>query len=420
MSLFELVEKTVFSQSVDEIIYNNLKHFYGYDEDADVAFETLRIQYEQECFNELNEKLAYFRENILDIQNNFLHYKAVYERLSDQISKETYERMMAAKVFMNMDYVQQAFQEEVIYFSRNIFDFSEETYVDCGGFDGDTVLNFTEHINAIKHMYVFEAMQKPAEVCRTRIKQKGLLEKTTIFQKAVYNAECILNFDLGVGNGDSSISQKGNIQVEAVRLDDCINDCVTFLKMDIEGSEKEALYGAERIIKENTPKMAICIYHLKDDFWKIPELILSINPHYKFKVRQHDPATLSETVLYCIPDIMGKPKGDDFYFSKESKDLISYKKDKIWFLRQIRSKNTELEKVQEIENSKEWLSGQYENLKKRVQELELWNHELEVGKDWLSQQNTNLNNRVKELEDWIQILECEKERLAEMVKGLEK
>ncbi len=469
MNLFKMIEETISTQSVEEILHRNLKRFYGYEDTAVISYEALCERFDKEPFNELNEKLIYFKENIIDIQSNFQRYKAVYECLSDQISKETYERMIAAKVFMNMDYVQQAFCEDVIYFSKNIFMFTEETYVDCGGFDGDTVLNFADYVKQIKHIYVFEAMQKPAELCRTRIERRELLEKTTIFQKAVYSENCSLSFSIGEGNGDSRISEGGNVEVSAVKIDDYIKEPVTFFKMDIEGSEKNALCGAQKIIKENTPKMAICIYHLKDDFWKIPELILSINPRYKFKIRQHDPASLSETVLYCIPDTMGSVTREDVYFNKESKDLISYKKDKIWFLRQLRSKNIELSKIQELETSKEWLSDQYDILSKHIQELELWNHQLEQGKNWLSEQNSNLNNRIQELEiskewlndqydiltkriqelelwnhqleqgknwlseqnsnlnsriqelvEWIQILEHEKERLTEQTNSLEK
>lgn len=408
MNLLEKIEKIILKYSVDDILFNNLKHFYGYENSLEISYKNLSNQFEKESFNELDKTLNYFRENILDIQNNFSHYKSVYGLLADEVSKETYERMLAAKVFMDMDYVQQAYQEDLIYFSKNIFRFCDETYIDCGGFDGDTVLNFAEQVNSIKHMYVFEAMQKPAELCRSRIEKKGLIGKTTIFQQAVYSKNGTLNFDLGVGNGDSSISQNGSIHVPAIRIDDVIKEKVTFLKMDIEGAEKDALYGAQRIIKENTPKMAICIYHLKDDFWKIPELILSINPHYKFLVRQHDPASFSETVLYCIPENMGEVIREDVCFDKEYKDLISYKKDKIWFLRQLRNKDMELRKFQELIPAKDWLSNQYDSLTKRIQELEVWIEELEKGKEWLSQQNLNLNNQVKELESWIYVLENEK------------
>lgn len=47
--------------------------------------------------------------------------------------------------------------------------------------------------------------------------------------------------------------------------------------MDIEGAEKEALLGAEKIIKEQKPKLAISIYHKKEDIWEISSLILKMN-----------------------------------------------------------------------------------------------------------------------------------------------
>lgn len=38
MSVFDLIEKTVLSQSVDTIIYNNLKHFYGYSDTEEIEY----------------------------------------------------------------------------------------------------------------------------------------------------------------------------------------------------------------------------------------------------------------------------------------------------------------------------------------------------------------------------------------------
>ena len=95
-------------------------------------------------------------------------------------------------------------------------------------------------------------------------------------------------------------------------------------------------------------------------------------------------------------------------FDKEHKDLICYKKDKVWFLRQLRNKDMELGKLQELVSAKAWLSSQYDSLTKRIHELELWIQELEMGKEWLNQQNLTLNSQIKDLEAWIQVLENEK------------
>ncbi len=40
---------------------------------------------------------------------------------------------------------------------------------------------------------------------------------------------------------------------------------IDFIKMDIEGSEREALTGAIETIRKHRPRMAISSYHLSDD-----------------------------------------------------------------------------------------------------------------------------------------------------------
>mgnify|MGYP002517000463 FL=1 len=76
------------------------------------------------------------------------------------------------------------------------------------------------------------------------------------------------------------------------------DDKVTFIKMDIEGAEMEALEGAKRTIKKNRPKLAISIYHKEDDLWEIPYYVLSRYPWSKIYMR-HYSLTTNETVLYA-------------------------------------------------------------------------------------------------------------------------
>lgn len=72
----------------------------------------------------------------------------------------------------------------------------------------------------------------------------------------------------------------------------------TFIKMDIEGAELEALEGAKTTIVKNKPKLAICLYHKPDDLWKIPLYLKDLVPEYKFYIRHHGKVRW-ETVLYA-------------------------------------------------------------------------------------------------------------------------
>lgn len=85
----------------------------------------------------------------------------------------------------------------------------------------------------------------------------------------------------------------------SVPLDEIVEDRITFIKMDIEGAEHNALLGAEKTIKKYHPKLAICVYHSIEDYIILPLMLKQFNPNYKFYFRQHS-ATSSESVIYAI------------------------------------------------------------------------------------------------------------------------
>lgn len=73
---------------------------------------------------------------------------------------------------------------------------------------------------------------------------------------------------------------------------------VSFIKMDVEGSEYKAIMGSETTIKKYKPRLAISVYHADEDFIKIPALLLMLNPDYQFAYR-HYTTSMEETVLYA-------------------------------------------------------------------------------------------------------------------------
>lgn len=97
----------------------------------------------------------------------------------------------------------------------------------------------------------------------------------------------------------SALAQYGEEKVRVYQLDSVIEEPVTFIKMDIEGSEKEAILGARRIITEYKPKLAICIYHKVEDFWEIPLLIKALNPDYNIYIRNYEDR-IDETICYAV------------------------------------------------------------------------------------------------------------------------
>lgn len=84
---------------------------------------------------------------------------------------------------------------------------------------------------------------------------------------------------------------------------------IDFIKMDIEGSELNALKGGEKTILSDRPQMAISIYHSIDDFADIPVYLSELlkGQNYTFHLG-HYSAKVHETVLYAIPDELTEQK----------------------------------------------------------------------------------------------------------------
>lgn len=205
------------------------------------------------------------------------------------------------------DFIRLGFHEEdVLYIDkRQYFGLfkpkGNEVFVDCGSFDGWTAKVFLHWLDGKKGRVVsFDPAR--SDGVRSYKESHKLYGNCTFVEKAVYNTTGEL-VEFGNTSGEDGSDRvieerRGQYQVETVRLDDYFKDQkVTFIKMDVEGSELKAIEGAFEILKRDKPKLAISIYHKKDDYYKIPKIILDAVPEYTFKIRHHSINTF-ETVLY--------------------------------------------------------------------------------------------------------------------------
>lgn len=183
------------------------------------------------------------------------------------------------------------------YFDLPELRLQNEYFVDAGAFDGETTEYFLSHFPG-GYSYVFEADPGLVETLRVRLKGRDNVE---IFPFGLHdmNGNCTFLSDENMPSR-SRVSGTGNREISVRRLDTLLGARpVTFIKMDIEGSELAALRGAERIIREQRPKLAICVYHKSKDMWEIPGLVLQYHPDYKLYLR-HYSLYNTETVLYAV------------------------------------------------------------------------------------------------------------------------
>ncbi len=186
------------------------------------------------------------------------------------------------------------------YFSKDYYlsNIDKECYVDVGAFVGDSVLAFMSACPNYRTIKAYEP--DPVNYKKLKeLKENKSIRKLDISNAAVADHNGLANFRINGNMGshvvNNDISKK---QVKIVRLDDDIEDPVTFIKMDIEGGELSALQGAEELIKKNKPKLAICLYHKPFDIFEIPFYLRQIVNKYHFSIRQHKRA-FPDLVLYA-------------------------------------------------------------------------------------------------------------------------
>lgn len=175
----------------------------------------------------------------------------------------------------------------------------DEVFVDVGCYDGLSAVFFNDWCKGNGFSYCFEPDTTNIERIHRILKNKNI-DSYELIDKGVWSSAGKLGF-VSTGNSVSHVSEDEDADsIEVVALDDVLaNRKVTFIKMDIEGSELEALKGARKIVEKQKPKLAICIYHKPQDVWELPELILSYNKDYRFYLRHYSYKD-NETVLYAF------------------------------------------------------------------------------------------------------------------------
>jgi FkbM family methyltransferase len=180
-----------------------------------------------------------------------------------------------------------------------------DVVLDCGAYIGDSALYFSQRAGKNGKIYSFEPTPDVYSVLLSNVENNEPQNVIYPICAAAGSEKGKASFKTFTGKSEGNrISVTGELEVDVVQLDSFVAEHeiqkVDFIKMDIEGAEGAALKGAERIIRDFHPKLAICIYHRMADHWEIPRQILSINPNYEFYVR-HNGKRGSDTVLFCKP-----------------------------------------------------------------------------------------------------------------------
>ena len=209
--------------------------------------------------------------------------KAAKQTLCDDLSRSLFDTAINFKLSGKEQYLFENLSSE-----QEIFDLlelsSSERFLDLGAFIGDTVIKF---MNTVKNYRSITAVEPDPKTYKKLCDNLIGCQNITAVNAAV--GDSLANIDFYPGGGRSSkkgvFGAKKAIKIPQITVDS-LETPFTYIKMDVEGSEKAAITGAKGLIAARRPKMKIACYHRVQDIFDIILTVKAIRPDYKVYLRR--------------------------------------------------------------------------------------------------------------------------------------
>ena len=252
-----------------------LKHFFALAEKHETLAPHLPLFEGDEVVS--SSWLAKYQKELME----------VYTNLADEKSKEVFASTLNYKLSGKLDYLQRITtqREEDC---RQLFQFSKnETFVDLGAYDGDTIKEFLNYTDfSYREIVALEPDSKNFKKLQHFVEEMGL-KNVHLLNKGIWNEEGTLSFAAS-GGRQSALQSDGKVEVPVDSVDHIMQGrTVSYMKLDVEGAEFEALSGAAQTIGKWAPKLFVAAYHRDNDLWRLPLLLWQLNKNYNIYLRKH-------------------------------------------------------------------------------------------------------------------------------------
>lgn len=222
-------------------------------------------------------------------------WSRIHDTLADDESRRTLLDVVRFRLSCDPGYMQDyAVRVQEQYF-EDFMEFSGETFVDAGGFDGDTSEGFATRYPDYRKIILFEPSSINMRAARHRLTSYRDIEYRPV---GLSDSAGTLSFNQEAGSA-SAVSNSGSDRIQVDTLDSSVDEPVSFIKMDLEGWEIRALRGSMRHLAQDRPKLAIAVYHDSPDFRLVYQLVEELDHNYRCYLRQYTQGW-SETVMYFV------------------------------------------------------------------------------------------------------------------------
>ncbi|EKP0309283.1 FkbM family methyltransferase, partial [Aeromonas veronii] len=204
-----------------------------------------------------------------------------YDLLADDASKTLLTNLLA---FRCGDVEHDLISAYPQYLSPDVKYAATDVLLDGGAYIGDTIQSLERHDLCLQEIHAFEPDAENFSKLADYSAQSQ--QQVILNNQGLWSATQTLRFSANnVVSYGRKIDESAEEMIQVTSIDDYVqanNVKPTFIKLDVEGAEMQALIGAKATISQLKPKLAISLYHAQTDLWRLPLYIKSLNPNYRF------------------------------------------------------------------------------------------------------------------------------------------
>jgi FkbM family methyltransferase len=225
--------------------------------------------------------------------------------LTDEVSRRQFVGHLTMR--LHLDFQALPVNSRAHYFPTDLFPgplAPQAVFVDAGAYDGDTIQRFLDHQQSMfGSIHAFEPDEANLARMTARISAlpTALRERIFVHPVAVGANVGRRRFSAEGGMG-SAMRDTGADQVDVLPIGQVVGpgDHPTYVKLDIEGAEAEALAGCRGLAADIRTILAVSVYHRPCDLWELPILLASMCPEHRLFLRTEgeDGADL---ICYAMP-----------------------------------------------------------------------------------------------------------------------
>lgn len=235
------------------------------------------------------------------VEANLPAFESAWAAFGDELSRLTYAASINARLNEDPRLLRPVVRRDRLYFPSAEFPVGDhECFLDVGGYDGDSVLDFHAASGGRYDAIVsLEPCLGNFERLQRRIAEAGL-DRVVALRRGAWDSRQTLHVAPQQMAIDNRIATGGSEAIEVDRIDAILAGLgrdPSLVKLDINGAEYPALVGAEDTLRRLQPRVAVRL-HRKEDYFRIPLLLGRLLPTRRLLLRQRCHLSLM-VVLYA-------------------------------------------------------------------------------------------------------------------------